>query len=74
MLVVSRKAGEAICIADDIEVVVLKVGRGRIKLGVNVRRGVPVLRKELIERQLSGLGHEVELIHEDADHELVGAG
>jgi carbon storage regulator len=50
MLVVTRKPGEALRIGNDIEVVVLEVGKGRIKLGFSGPRDVIVRRSELFER------------------------
>jgi len=47
MLVLTRKLGESICIGSDIEVVVLDVVRGRVKLGFAGPRNVPIRRGEL---------------------------
>ncbi len=49
MLVVSRKASESVVIGDDIEVVVTEIGADRVKLGIKAPRGVPILRRELLE-------------------------
>ena len=51
MLVLSRKVGEEVVIGDTIEVVVLKVAGGRVKLGVSCPRDVNIRRKELCRRQ-----------------------
>jgi carbon storage regulator len=50
MLLLSRKQGESICIADNIEVRVLHVHKGKVKLGIEVPRDVPIRRKELYDR------------------------
>lgn len=47
MLVLSRKIGEVICIGDEIEVVVLSVKGGRVKLGFAGPRDVTIRRGEL---------------------------
>ena len=47
MLVLSRKTGERISIGDDIQVVVLEVSHGRVKLGFEAPREVSVRRNEV---------------------------
>ncbi len=47
MLVLSRKAGESIRIADDVTVVVLSVDGQRVRLGVQAPRFVSVVRSEV---------------------------
>lgn len=47
MLVLSRKVGERIVIADNITVVVHKVAGNRVSLGVEAPRDVRVVRGEL---------------------------
>lgn len=57
MLVLSRKAGEQVSIGSDIEVVVLDVHKGRVRLGFKCPREVPVHREEIrsaIERERNG--------------------
>ncbi|MCC6262952.1 MAG: carbon storage regulator [Bryobacterales bacterium] len=46
MLITRRKVGEALLIGDSIEVVVLEVNQGRVKLGVSAPAEVAVERKE----------------------------
>ncbi|HWE49108.1 MAG TPA: carbon storage regulator [Bryobacteraceae bacterium] len=48
MLVLRRKAGEAIAIGDGIEISVIEISPTRVKLGVMAPREVSVLRKETI--------------------------
>jgi len=47
MLVLSRKVGERIRIADDIEVVVMAIQGDRIKIGIEAPKTIRVLRGEL---------------------------
>jgi carbon storage regulator CsrA len=47
MLVLSRKLGERITIGDDIEVKVLAVQGGRVRLGITCPTDVRILRAEL---------------------------
>lgn len=49
MLVLSRKRGESIMIGDDIEVQVLDIGDGKIRLGVTGPAWVPVHQRERYE-------------------------
>jgi carbon storage regulator len=53
MLVIARKVGETIKIADNIEVVVVGVDGGRVRLGIRAPRELRVLRGEL-EAQVAG--------------------
>lgn len=46
MLVLSRKIGETIRVGSDLELVVLSVNRGRVKLGFAGSRDVPIRRGE----------------------------
>lgn len=48
MLVLSREPGEAIRIGAEIEVAVLGIVGGRVKLGIRAPKGVPVRRVELV--------------------------
>ncbi len=50
MLVLSRKVGERILIGGDVEIVVVEVRGGYVRLGIEAPRTVPVHRKELRER------------------------
>ena len=50
MLVLSRKAGETICIGDDIEIMVIKIDETKVRLGIKAPRGVPVHRSEIAAR------------------------
>jgi carbon storage regulator len=49
MLVLSRKLGERICIGDNIFITVVDINRGKIRLGIEAPRNVPVYRQELLD-------------------------
>ena len=48
MLVLSRKLGEKICIGDNICITVVDIDRGKIRLGIDAPRDVPIFRQELL--------------------------
>lgn len=48
MLVLSRKVSEGIQIGDDIRIVVVKVERNGVRLGIEAPNQVPILREELL--------------------------
>lgn len=47
MLVITRKKNESILIGDNIEVVIVKIDEGSVKLAINAPKDVKILRKEL---------------------------
>ena len=47
MLVISRKKGESILLGDDIEITVVKIEEGSVKLSISAPKSVTILRKEL---------------------------
>jgi carbon storage regulator len=47
MLVLTRKVEESIMIAENVVVTVLSVSGGKVRLGVQAPREVPVVRKEV---------------------------
>jgi len=47
MLVMRRRAGEAILIGDDIEIQIMHIGAARIKIGITAPKSVPVSLKEV---------------------------
>jgi carbon storage regulator len=49
MLILSRKRGESIMIGDDIEIQVLDIGDGKIRLGVTGPAWIPVHQRERYE-------------------------
>lgn len=56
MLVLTRKIGESIVIDDNIRITVLDVGHGRIRLGIEAPRDVPVHRAEVLLRDPDRFG------------------
>lgn len=48
MLIVSRKEGESVLIGEEIEVCILEIGEGVIKVGINAPKSIKILRKELV--------------------------
>ena len=50
MLIPTRKVGETLTIGDNIEVTVLEVRGGQVRIGVNAPRDVVVNRKEILTR------------------------
>jgi carbon storage regulator len=59
MLVVRRRAGEAIVLGEDIEIEVIEISRTRVKLGIRAPRDVTARRKEslhLAEENQSAAG------------------
>lgn len=47
LLVITRKKGESLLIGDDIEITVVKVDEGSVKLSISAPKNVTILRKEL---------------------------
>lgn len=56
MLVLSRKSSESILIGNDVEVIVVSLGGGKVRLGISAPPSVEILRSELAEatRQEAG--------------------
>ena len=48
MLVLSRKLGEKIYIGDNVCITVVDIDRGKIRLGIEAPRDVPIYREELL--------------------------
>ena len=47
MLVISRKKGESLRIGEDIEITIVKIEDGSVKLSISAPRNITILRKEL---------------------------
>ena len=47
MLILQRKAGESVMIGDEIEISVLSVEAGRVRLAIQAPKSVSILRSEL---------------------------
>ena len=51
MLVLSRKVGETVRIAENIEVTVFEIKHGKVRLGFRCPQEVPILRQEVYDRE-----------------------
>jgi carbon storage regulator len=49
MLVLTRKLGESVCVGQDVEVFVVGVSRGRVKLGFRAPSDVAIQRAEVAD-------------------------
>jgi carbon storage regulator len=47
MLVIRRKAAESLLIGDDIEIEILEIANGQVKIGITAPREIPVVRSEI---------------------------
>jgi len=54
MLVLTRRIGEEIVIADNTRVVVLAIHGQKVRLGINAPPSVAVLRRELVKEDATG--------------------
>ncbi|GAA5510019.1 carbon storage regulator CsrA [Novipirellula caenicola] len=57
MLVLSRKAGETICIGDAIEVTVMEIRGERVRIGIKAPQPIPVHRSEVMDRIVKAAIH-----------------
>ncbi|MCA9151076.1 MAG: carbon storage regulator [Planctomycetales bacterium] len=48
MLVLSRKVGERIVVANDIRITVVRISGGGVRIGIEAPDGTPVVREELL--------------------------
>jgi len=51
MLILTRRAGEALRIGDEIEVTVMAVNGSQVRIGINAPRDIAVDREEIAERK-----------------------
>lgn len=49
MLILNRKIGESIILDDDIEIKILDIQDGRIKIGIEAPKNISILRKEVYD-------------------------
>jgi carbon storage regulator len=47
MLVISRKKGESLLIGEDVEITIVKIENGSVKIAINAPREISILRSEL---------------------------
>ena len=62
MLVLSRKLGEKICIGNNICITVVDIDRGKIRLGIDAPRDVPIFRQELLPEHAQGTQTEPNVV------------
>jgi len=53
MLVLSRRNGERIQVGDSVTILVVKIGHGKVRLGVAAPKEIPVHRAEFAEKMLA---------------------
>jgi carbon storage regulator len=53
MLVLSRKVNQAVIVSETITIRVLRIMGGKVRLGIEAPRQVPVFREELIDASVS---------------------
>jgi carbon storage regulator len=49
MLVLGRKVGETLVIADNVRVTILGIEGDRVRVGIDAPRSIPVLRQEILD-------------------------
>ena len=49
MLILNRKIGEGIILGDNIEIKILDIQDGKIKIGIEAPKDIPILRKEVYD-------------------------
>ena len=47
MLVITRKAGESLCVGDDVTVTVLEISGSVVRIGIEAPAEIPVFRHEI---------------------------
>ncbi|WP_018914068.1 carbon storage regulator CsrA [Thiomonas sp. FB-6] len=65
MLILSRRSGEAIRIGTDIRIVVVQLGGGKVRLGIDGPRDLRILREELYE-MVAGLNQQAQAADPEA--------
>lgn len=50
MLTLTRREGESIAIGDDVEITIVDVGRGKVRIGIRAPRHLAILRSEVLVR------------------------
>ena len=63
MLILTRSIGQTINIGDDIEVTVLGISRGQVKIGVTAPKKLPVHREEIFRRIERGDTRIKKIVH-----------
>ena len=50
MLVISRKKGESLLIGEDVEITIVKIENGTVKIAINAPKQITILRTELYKK------------------------
>lgn len=50
MLILSREKGESIMIGDDVEIIIINVRGGKVRLGITAPKKIPVHRREIYDK------------------------
>lgn len=50
MLVLSRKIGESLRIGEDVELIILDINRGQVRIGIEAPKTTNIVRSELLTR------------------------
>lgn len=50
MLALSRKKGDSIIVNENIEIVVIDIGKEQVKIGIKAPKDIPIYRKEVFEQ------------------------
>jgi carbon storage regulator len=58
MLVLTRKPSESICIGDDIVVMVTRISRDTVRIGISAPKDTQIVRSELVDVTLKGDSNE----------------
>lgn len=53
MLVLTRKLGERVLIGDDVVITIVHIDRGKVRLGIQAPKNVPIWREELLPQEAS---------------------
>lgn len=79
MLVLARKVGQRIRIADEVEITILEVAGKKVRIGVSAPCDIPIFREEVYKRlehpMFSNQGFETDSSEDETicEMELVGA-
>jgi carbon storage regulator len=67
MLILMRRAGEAIHIGPDIVITLVSLDRNRARIGIQAPRDIPVDREEIAKKKQSGIAPPLERNAESSD-------
>ena len=65
MLVLTRKAGEVITIGDNIQVRVLAIKGGQVRIGIEAPRQVSVNREEVLRSRVDSTGMQLSAVGDE---------